>query len=215
MIQSMDLSPSSPGLPVAVVADDPLARAGLVKLLEDEETLQIVAEAGLAGDPAAGLEDLARVLLVDLGWEGEEELPELTGWTELGTPILLLVPPDLSPGPLWGLGVGGLLARDRPAEAIAAAARAVAADLFVLDPAFARPAVRAAEGGAALESLTPREIEVLKLLAGGRSNRAIAHELSISEHTVKFHVTSILGKLGAESRTEAAVLAARAGLIII
>ena len=65
------------------------------------------------------------------------------------------------------------------------------------------------------EDLTPREMDVLKRLAEGLSNRAIAQELNISEHTVKFHVTSIMGKLEAQSRTDAVVRATRLGLIFL
>ena len=73
-----------------------------------------------------------------------------------------------------------------------------------------------AEGSAAhIEALTDREIQVLQLIAEGLANRAIAHRLGISEHTVKFHVNSILDKLRVQSRTEAVVKATRAGLILI
>jgi len=64
-------------------------------------------------------------------------------------------------------------------------------------------------------ALTPREIEVLGLLADGASNKIIAHQLGISEHTAKFHVTSILGKLNAGSRTEAVTLGVRMGLVYL
>jgi DNA-binding NarL/FixJ family response regulator len=64
-----------------------------------------------------------------------------------------------------------------------------------------------------VETLTPRELEVLELLAAGLSNKEIAERLRVSFHTVKFHVNSILGKLGASSRTEVVGLAARAGLL--
>ena len=65
------------------------------------------------------------------------------------------------------------------------------------------------------EDLTPREHEVLQLLAEGLPNKAIARKLGISEHTVKFHINAILGKLGAGSRTEAVVLATRLGLVLL
>ena len=68
---------------------------------------------------------------------------------------------------------------------------------------------------ALIEPLTPREIEVLHLLAEGMTNRAIAQRLEISEHTVKFHVNAILGKLGAQSRTDAVVRATRLGVILL
>jgi two-component system nitrate/nitrite response regulator NarL len=69
--------------------------------------------------------------------------------------------------------------------------------------------------GLPVEDLTPRELEVLQLLAEGLPNKAIGLRLSISEHTVKFHVNAILGKLGAQSRTDAVVRATRLGLIIL
>ena len=99
--------------------------------------------------------------------------------------------------------------------ALAAAVRAAAAGLIVLDPMYAgesgihthgRPS---AEG----EMLTAREREVLQLVAAGLPNKAIARELGISEHTAKFHVGSLLGKLGAASRTEAVTLATRRGIL--
>jgi DNA-binding NarL/FixJ family response regulator len=83
----------------------------------------------------------------------------------------------------------------------------------VFDPAFA---LRVAPARASLvEDLTPRETQVLQLIAEGKSNKTIARELDISEHTVKFHVNAILGKLNAASRTEAVVLATRLGLVML
>lgn len=213
----MDPEQASPlDLRIAIVAADPLARAGLVRVLEAEAGLQIVAETPLTADPVRTIEShRPELVLVDLGWESEGDLEALAEWAEAGAPLLLLLPDDRPPGPLWGLGVGGLLGRERPATDLAAAASAVAQGLLVLDPDFARPALGESAASAPLQALTERELEVLQLLAEGRSNRSIGQQLSISEHTVKFHVTSILGKLGAESRTEAAVVAARAGLIIL
>jgi len=69
--------------------------------------------------------------------------------------------------------------------------------------------------GALVEPLTEREVEVLGLVAAGLGNKEVASRLEISEHTVKFHVASIMGKLGAGSRTEAVTLAIRQGLIMI
>jgi DNA-binding NarL/FixJ family response regulator len=98
-----------------------------------------------------------------------------------------------------------------------AALQAAAQGLAVLDPAFASEVLPARErmGEAPIEELTPRELEVLQLLAEGLSNRAVARQLDISEHTVKFHVNAILGKLGAQSRTEAVVRATRLGMILL
>jgi len=66
-----------------------------------------------------------------------------------------------------------------------------------------------------VEDLTAREMEVLQLMAAGLANKAIAQQLAISEHTIKFHVNAILGKLGAHTRTEAVTRAARLGLIVL
>jgi DNA-binding NarL/FixJ family response regulator len=111
-----------------------------------------------------------------------------------------------------------LLLRDVAAQELAAAVHAVTNGLTVLDPEvatlFARRSARSVAPAAPLdEPLTERELEVLRELALGLPNKAIALRLGISEHTVKYHVGEILGKLDAASRTEAVMLAARRGLL--
>jgi DNA-binding NarL/FixJ family response regulator len=118
-------------------------------------------------------------------------------------------------------GVRGVLARDAESTAIVAAVTAVAQGLIVLPAAAARtllpsdttPAPIA--GTASMETLTARELEVLRLLGEGLGNKGIAYRLRISEHTVKFHVGALMAKLGASSRTEAVATAARRGLIML
>jgi DNA-binding NarL/FixJ family response regulator len=116
------------------------------------------------------------------------------------------------------LGARAVLPRDASQEEIVAAVEAAAAGLVTLDPASleallgASPRTAAAEP---VEPLTPREIEVLRMLAEGEGNKAIAWKLSISEHTVKFHVASIMSKLRASSRTEAVTIGIRRGLILL
>jgi DNA-binding NarL/FixJ family response regulator len=130
----------------------------------------------------------------------------------------VLLPDESRVADAWNLGARALLPRDTDAVALDAAISAVAAELIVVHPAFAQslaPSDPAVQLPAAVESLTPRELEVIRLLADGLSNRLIASQLGISEHTVKFHVDSILGKLGAHSRTEAVTRAARRGLIAL
>jgi DNA-binding NarL/FixJ family response regulator len=137
-----------------------------------------------------------------------------------------------------GAGVLGVLGREVGGDQIAATAQAVLLGLHVKDPALGRlrprlpddvamaPASEAtARTGAALpvavadetliEPLSARERDVLRLMAEGLSNKLIARDLGISEHTVKYHVNAILGKLGAQSRTEAVVRATRIGLILL
>jgi DNA-binding NarL/FixJ family response regulator len=117
-------------------------------------------------------------------------------------------------------GVRALLPRDAPAAAILAAVEAAANGLAVIDPQELEgllgspgPAVDAADTGTA--PLTPRELEVLRMMADGAANKEIAWKLAISEHTVKFHVASVMGKLNASSRTEAVTRGLRRGLILM
>jgi DNA-binding NarL/FixJ family response regulator len=131
-----------------------------------------------------------------------------------------------------GLGFG-VLPRDATAEEIIAAVGAVAGGLIVLDQRSAQgllaaavgvapsrrpampPPTGAAEADTPGDPLTSREVEVLQLLAEGLANKTIAARLRVSEHTVKFHVASIMTKLSAASRTEAVTQAARRGLLIL
>ncbi len=121
---------------------------------------------------------------------------------------------ELPPGPEMP---AGLLLRDVSARELAAAVQAAANGLTVLDPevaaVFARERRAPAIGEPLGEPLTERELEVLRELALGLPNKTIALRLGISEHTVKYHVGEILGKLEAASRTEAVMLAARSGLL--
>jgi DNA-binding NarL/FixJ family response regulator len=120
-------------------------------------------------------------------------------------------------------GARGVLTRNATGAEIVAAVVAAGEGLVTLHPAVARLLVPVADvaptslipGAVDQEPLTPREIEVLKLLSEGLGNKAISRRLSISEHTVKFHVGSIMAKLGAASRTEAVTQAARRGLIML
>ena len=102
------------------------------------------------------------------------------------------------------------------AAQIESALHAVAEGLTVFDEMIARTAAPQGRAEVELEEpLTHRELEVLQLLAGGLTNKEIAQRLGISDHTVKFHVNAILGKLGVETRTEAVVHAARLGIVVI
>jgi two-component system, NarL family, response regulator YdfI len=111
-------------------------------------------------------------------------------------------------------GVRALLPRDASAELILAAVEAAGAGMLVADPRDFEallPSYTASETSV----LTARELEVLRMLAEGAANKQIAWKLSISDHTVKFHVASILGKLNAGTRTEAVTTGIRKGLILI
>jgi DNA-binding NarL/FixJ family response regulator len=117
--------------------------------------------------------------------------------------------------------VWGILPVESTREELIAAAYALVNGLWVGDPQLlgsitgnqARPT--RLDDDSIIEPLTPRETEILQFLAQGLTNKQIAWKLSISEHTVKFHISSIYGKLGAANRTEAVRLGARSGIIVI
>jgi DNA-binding NarL/FixJ family response regulator len=114
-------------------------------------------------------------------------------------------------------GARGYLSRRTTAEDLGQAIRTVRQGGMVLHPMAAASLLQRLQGQTTVtqrpETLTPRELEVLRLLVEGLTNKAIAGRLGISDHTVKFHIGAILGKLGAASRTEAVTLAVRQGLV--
>jgi DNA-binding NarL/FixJ family response regulator len=134
-------------------------------------------------------------------------------------PIVLL--PGESPPPwtrdLLRLGVRALLSSNASAAEVMSAVEAAASGLAVLDPSVLDSLLPAAASHVSADTpvLTPRELEVLRMMAEGAANKAIAWKLNISEHTAKFHVASILGKLNAASRAEAVAIGIRRGLILI
>jgi DNA-binding NarL/FixJ family response regulator len=206
-------------LRVLIVADDPLARAGLAALLSAQPGCVVVGQAGEEGELASAL-DVYRPQVVawDLGWERAPaaRLERLAALAEAGVPLVALLPDESQAVEAYTAGARGLLPRDTGPERLVAALLAAAQGLAVLDPALAAPVLGSRDPVPALvEALTPRELEVLQLLAEGLPNKVIAHRLDISEHTVKFHVNAVMGKLGAQSRTEAVVRATRQGLILL
>ncbi len=211
-------------LRVLIAAADPLARAGLSALLADQSDLQIVGQ-GDFDDLAASVDAYQPdVLLADLGWRLDDALTaldELIGdEPDEGIPLLALLADVADAAQIFAAGARALLPREVDVETLVTALRAVTSGLVVVAPematALASPArVPSPDDNLLVEPLTPRETEVLGLIAEGLPNKTIARRLDISEHTVKFHVNALLGKLGAQSRTEAVVRATRAGLILL
>jgi len=197
---------------VAIKASSPVTQAGLERLLQDDADVELV--------PLAD-GSMADVVIVEA--EGPEIASELLEDSPLvGPPVILLLDdaPHTGVGAILKTGVKGLLPRSSSAAEILAGVHAVAEGLVVLDSSLGESlaestTVRPAAGDEFQEPLTPREAEVLRLLAEGLGNKEIASYLNISEHTAKFHVASILGKLGATTRTEAVTLGIRYGLIMI
>jgi two-component system nitrate/nitrite response regulator NarL len=225
-----------PELRVLVVADDPLARAGLATLLASLSGYTVVGHMAGEADVLAGL-DVYRpdVVVWDLGWNplqapartrhaplaGPEEhttaLERLADLHDAGALVVALLPDETYTLAAWTAGARGLLLREVSAARLQASLQAVASGLVVLDEALGASVMptRHAAPMVPVDALTPRELEVLRLLAEGLPNKLIADRLHISEHTVKFHVNALMGKLGAQSRTEAVVRATRLGLLLL
>jgi DNA-binding NarL/FixJ family response regulator len=198
------------------VGDDPLARGGLAYLLSGEPGLAVVAQADALGAAAAVERDDPEVAVWDLGADPLGWFERLGDLGESGPPALALLLDEEAAAAALAAGARGLLFRDVEGGRLAAALRALGSDLMVFDDALLPPLLRPRPAPQVqAEPLTPRELEVLQLLAQGLSNRRIAESLGISEHTAKFHVNSIVGKLGAQTRTDAAVRAARLGLVLL
>ncbi len=203
---------------VLIVGDDPLARAGLATLLSSQPGLGVTGQVASNSD----LQDALGVyrpdvVLWDMGVSPAVGLERLTGFREAGCPVVALLPDESIAPDIWSAGARGALMRDASAEKLMAALSSAAEGLAVFDPALASALLpsRAVPQAPLTEELTPREREVLQLLAEGQPNKEIARRLGISEHTVKFHVNAILGKLNVQSRTEAVVRATRLGLVLL
>ncbi len=209
---------------VFVVAPTPLTRTGLRSMLEDPEIgddVLVVGEAGTLVEAGPELSEADVVVMA--GSEFVEEIARTVAESvaEEGTQaILLLSDDDRSLPALRSLAPRGwgVVSPDAPPEEIGAAVAAVAQGLVVLPRTLTERLLQGPVtlGGAVqelVEPLTAREREVLELLGRGLSNKMIGRDLHISEHTVKFHVSSIYTKLGASSRAEAVSLGARHGLI--
>ena len=208
-----------------LVADDhPVVRDGLVAMLATQRDFAVIAEA------ATGTEAVQKatahppdIVLLDL------EMPELDGVQVIQrlhdlcptARILVFTAFDTDDKIVGAVRAGahGYLLKGVPREELFRAIRLVSEGGSLLQPIVATKLMQHVSGRTALpllpEPLTEREMDVLNCLAQGRSNKEIAAQLSISERTVKFHMSAILGKLNAANRTEALTLAAQHGLITL
>jgi DNA-binding NarL/FixJ family response regulator len=198
-----------------------VVRAGLESILGDIPDLQVVGAVATASDLAVNIESLhPDVILAAPGdslnqtlWSSSEGLPALVLLTDSSDGAAAL--------DALRYGARAVLPRDAQPEEIVAAVQAAATGLSVLHLDMSAPllpyltGLGRSEAATQTEALTPREVEVLSMLAEGAGNKIIARRLGISEHTVKFHVGSIMGKLNASSRTEAVTAGIRRGLILL
>jgi DNA-binding NarL/FixJ family response regulator len=206
-----------------LVADDhPIVRDGLIAILNTQPDFEVIGEAATGPQTVERVTALQPdVVLLDL------EMPEIDGVEALrrlretcpDVRVIVFTAFDTDERILGAVRAGarGYLLKGAPREEIFQAIRVVHAGNSLLQPIVASKLLRrVSQEPPALpgpETLTPRELDVLRLLARGLENKEIAAELVISERTVKFHVSSIQGKLGAGNRTEAVVIAAKQGLI--
>ena len=186
------------------------------------ESLSLRPDVALVSRAEASLDVSARVARADVLIVDATASPafayEAIRSLTVETPVLALTASD-DLLPAIAAGASGALHRDSPADLVLAAVSALHQGLAVFDRSFVEKLVPTAPQGQAADAqserdeLTPREQEVLALLAEGLSNKEIASRLDISDHTAKFHVNSILQKMGAQKRVEAVVRAARLGII--
>ncbi|HMD98260.1 MAG TPA: response regulator transcription factor [Terriglobia bacterium] len=209
---------------VLIKASSAIVKAGLESLLRGNPALRLAGDSsGRARETRSATESPPDVLLVEAETLADDSVREAMDQALAGGPVVVLVRnPALEPvADALRAGVKAVLPSGLTGPEIIAAIEAAAAGLVVMhgsDIESLLPATNTLSSGGSetlVEALTPREIEVLRLLAGGLGNKEIASRLEISEHTVKFHVASIMGKLGAGSRTEAVTLGIRHGLILI
>src|SRR3954471_3430979 len=194
-------------LRIAVVARDRLSRAGLVALLGAFDDL-IVEDLDVDAFLASRIRVMRPDALLADGDAGDLRNLEAAG-------VVLLDDPSLAAETLAN-GARGILMRDASPQRIRAALIAASEGIIVIDDALAGAVLQQSRHAHELiEPLTARELEVMQLLASGQTNKEIAHRLGVTEHTVKFHVNSILGKLGVATRTEAVVHAARLGIVML
>ncbi len=211
---------------VLLVDDHAVVRRGI------EAYLEVVDDIEMLGQAATGQEALERIAQFEAVGQPPDVvlmdiiMPEMDGiaataaikqrWPEIEVVALTsFIEEDKIHGALRAGAIGYLL-KDAAASEVAAAIRAAHEGQMRLDPAVARrlsESLREPRQSALVEPLTEREREVLTLVAEGKANKEIARELGIGDRTVRTHVTSILGKLGLVSRTQAAIYAVREGLV--
>jgi DNA-binding NarL/FixJ family response regulator len=206
---------------VVVAAASPAERAGLAALLAAHPGLTVLETAA----PASELADLAELTEADvvvLALRPGQPLPlplALPPDAAGRAPAIVLLGDDAGEG--WRMralraGAAAALPRTAGTDQIMAAVAAAAAGLVVMPASPAAPRARPAVHAAApVQPLTPREIEILALVAEGLANKQIAVRLGISDHTVKTHLAALFAKLGVSSRAEAVASGARLGMIML
>ncbi|MCO6005486.1 response regulator transcription factor [Actinoallomurus purpureus] len=219
----------SPAVRIVVADDHPVVRTGFADLLDTQPDFIVV---GTVSDGAEALRTCRElspdVVLMDVrmpGMDGIEATRQLAGADSTGPRILILTTFDLDEYVYDALraGASGFLLKDVTAERLFDAVRIIAAGEALLAPTVTRRLISDfalmrpkpdAPSTATLAALTPRETQVLRLVAEGLSNPEIAARLTVTEETVKTHVSRMLNKLGLRDRTQAVIAAYETGLIV-
>ena len=189
---------------VILLATSPFVRAEIGNFLSAQDVV-IFAEFAPSDDFSEFLSEVDAVI-----WEVDEQDTLFLDPAGFEVPLLALVHAPEEAARALRYGAVGVVNRTVSAERLLCVLEALVQGFVVLEPAFLLPTP---VNDIPFETLSPREQSVLELLAEGMSNKTIAKQLEISDHTVKFHLNSILSKLGATSRTEAVTKAVRAGLL--
>jgi NarL family two-component system response regulator YdfI len=212
---------------VVVAAVSTVRREGLEAIVRKNPSLKLIGSLpGLVGFTARLQELQPHVLIADLAQPDTQLFAAVSELERDGVAVVVLID-DPSAG--WAAralraGVRSILPRESTENEIVSAVFAADGGLVLLDPELTKELasqtrwVSSASSETAretLEELTPREVEVLRLMAEGFGNKQIAARLGISDHTVKFHISSILAKLSVSSRTEAVTQGIRMGLIVV
>jgi two-component system, NarL family, response regulator YdfI len=207
---------------VMVVAASPAIQIGLTAMLDDNPKLTVVKT---VADVDSGREEIVQlqtdIVLLDWNDNYYEWISHSSQFIS-ATIILIDELEDINLEAILAAGVKGILLQTSTSLEITAAIEAVASGLVVLHPEVIDYLQLQKETNLdekvdinRIQTLTPREMEVLRMLTSGLSNKAVAQQLHISEHTVKFHISSIFQKLDVSTRTEAVTVGVRLGLIML
>ena len=206
----------TPEIRIVVADDHPVVRDGVVAMLSTESGFAVVGQAGTGAEAIERARSIRPdVVLLDLempGMDGVETIRRLRDVAP-DTRVVVFTAFDRDEQIVGALRAGaqGYILKGAPRQELFHAIRVVHAGGSLLEPVVASKLLRQVRHD--VDALTARELEVLRLLARGASNKNIGKELFISERTVKFHVSSLLAKLGAANRTEAVALARERGLV--
>jgi DNA-binding NarL/FixJ family response regulator len=203
---------------VLVVDDHPVVRQGLIAILGYEPDIEVVGDAA-DGEQAVRLilERRPDVVLLDLRLprlDGVEVMRQVRAQApEVRFLVLTTYDTDEYIGPALAAGAQGYLLKDALPEELARGVRAVMRGAAALEPAVAARLLERMAEGERGDELSERELEVLRLLVAGASNKAIAAQLNLSENTIKTHISRIFAKLDVQSRAEAVAVALQRGLV--